>query len=186
MKHKGKIAAVAAGVLCTGILLGAAQGTQTDPLVTLSYLNSITTPKILKDVDVKLDTREKDMTARLDAAISLYAADMERLLAEAGIQGGSVSVGTTGTGMTSVFSVVTVEAGKKLVGGVGTELLLRSGTAVCVAASEPGLIDATDGTTLASGGALVQNHLYLSAAEGRGFTASAPCTVLVRGSYSVQ
>ena len=81
--------------------------------------------------------------------------------------------------------MVTVKAGQKLLGGVGCEFLLRSGSAVCVAASAPGLIDSTDGATLASGGAIQPNHLYLSTAEGRGLQAGSDATVLVRGSYQI-
>lgn len=171
MRQKRTVIACAAAVLLAGgVLLGAAQGTQGDPLVTLSYLNSVTTPKILQEVDAKLASREKALQDRLDAAIAKAV--------------GAGSVGQGGT--SSTFSVVTVETGKSLTGGVGSEFLLRGGSAVCVAASAPGLIDSTDGSTLAAGGALAMNHLYLSTAEGRGLKATAQCTVLVRGSYVIQ
>ena len=149
------------------LLLGAAAGTQTDPLVTLSYLNDVNTPAILKEVDARLDTREQALVDKLNASIAQYEKDMEEQLAAA------------------VFAVVTVKAGQKLLGGVGCEFLLRSGSAVCVAASAPGLIDSTDGATLASGGAIQPNHLYLSTAEGRGLQAGSDATVLVRGSYQI-
>ena len=154
------------------LLLGAAAGTQTDPLVTLSYLNDVNTPAILKEVDARLDTREQALVDKLNASIAQYEKDMEEQLAAAG--GGTAS-------SSAVFAVVTV----KLLGGVGCEFLLRSGSAVCVAASAPGLIDSTDGATLASGGAIQPNHLYLSTAEGRGLQAGSDATVLVRGSYQI-
>lgn len=158
------------------LLLGAAAGTQTDPLVTLSYLNDVNTPAILKEVDARLDTREQALVDKLNASIAQYEKDMEEQLAAAG--GGTAS-------SSAVFAVVTVKAGQKLLGGVGCEFLLRSGSAVCVAASAPGLIDSTDGATLASGGAIQPNHLYLSTAEGRGLQAGSDATVLVRGSYQI-
>ena len=49
------------------LLLGAAAGTQTDPLVTLSYLNDVNTPAILKEVDARLDTREQALVDKLNA-----------------------------------------------------------------------------------------------------------------------
>ena len=147
------------------LLLGAAAGTQTDPLVTLSYLNDVNTPAILKEVDARLDTREQALVDKLNASIAQYEKDMEEQLAAAG--GGTAS-------SSAVFAVVTVKAGQKLLGGVG-----------CVAASAPGLIDSTDGATLASGGAIQPNHLYLSTAEGRGLQAGSDATVLVRGSYQI-
>ena len=50
------------------LLLGAAAGTQTDPLVTLSYLNDVNTPAILKEVDARLDTREQALVDKLNAS----------------------------------------------------------------------------------------------------------------------
>ena len=52
-------------------------------------------------------------------------------------------------------------------------------------ASPPRLADSTDGSTLASGGALQPNHLYLITADGRGLKATADATVMVRGSYTI-
>ena len=64
--------------------------------------------------------------------------------------------------------------------------MLRIGSAVCVSPSDPGLIDETTAATLANGGALVQNHLYMMTIDGRGVRATAGTTkVLARGSYSV-
>lgn len=183
MKKNVKLVTVVASVVVLGgLLLGAAQGSQTDPLVTLSYLNSVTTPAVLKQVDIKLDAREKALTEKLDASIAKFTQDMEKLA------GTSTGTGAgTGTGASSAtFTVVTVPAGKQLVGGVGTEFLLRGGAATCVAASAPGLIDSTDGSTLASGGAIQMNHLYMSTADGRGLKATGQATVLVRGSYTIQ
>lgn len=86
----------------------------------------------------------------------------------------------------SSFTVVTLSQGQTLTGGVGCEVMLRVGGAVCVSPSDPGLIDETAGTTLADGGALVQNHLYMMTIEGRGVRASGGTTkVLARGSYTV-
>ena len=65
-------------------------------------------------------------------------------------------------------------------------ILLRSGTATCVSDTSPGLVDMTAGTTLAGGGALTANHLYLATIEGRGVKASTAVTLLVRGTYSIQ
>ena len=96
---------------------------------------------------------------------------------------GSAGTGTVGT--SSAFTVVNVAAGRQLTGATGFEFLLRSGSAIAVAASAPGLIDTTGGGTLASGGAVEPNHLYLTTAEGRGLKAVTDLTVLVRGSYTL-
>ena len=163
--------ALSVGVLT--LLLGAAAGSQTDPLVTLSYLTDVNTPAILKQVDAKLDSREQALVDKLDGVADGYAQEVEALM------------GSSGGGASSVFSVVTVKAGQQLLGSTGCELLLRSGSATCVAASAPGLVDSTDGSTLAAGGAVQPNHLYLITADGRGLKATADATVMVRGSYTV-
>lgn len=65
----------ACAVLVIAAVMGAAaaagnQGSQSNPLVTLSYLNEIVVPDILKQVDEKLDAR----TEELQAAQTAFAA----------------------------------------------------------------------------------------------------------------
>ena len=85
----------------------------------------------------------------------------------------------------AVFTVVTLAGGQTLTGDIGCEVMLRVGSAVCVSPASPGLIDETGGTVLNSGGALVQNHMYMMTIEGRGVKASSAVKLLVRGSYSI-
>lgn len=90
------------------------------------------------------------------------------------------------SGTASGFAVVTLSSGQTLVGDIGCEVMLRVGSAVCVASSAPGLIDETTAGTLNNGGALVQNHLYMMTIEDRGVRATAETTkLLVRGGYTV-
>lgn len=164
---------LAAGSL--SILLGAAAGTQTDPVVTLSYLTDVNTPAVLKQVDTKLDEREQALVDKLNDTVNQFEKDMQE-------QSGSENNTSVPS---AVFSVITVKSGQKLLGGEGCEFLLRGGSATCVSASAPGLIDSTDGSTLPGGAAVQLNHLYMATAEGRGFLAASDLTVLVRGSYTV-
>jgi len=91
-----------------------------------------------------------------------------------------------GGGSSASFTVVTLSDGQTLTGDIGCEVMLRIGSAVCVSPSDPGLIDETTGETLANGGALAVNHLYMMTIEGRGVRAAAATTkVMVRGSYTV-
>ncbi|MCI8328631.1 MAG: hypothetical protein HFG02_03165 [Oscillibacter sp.] len=92
----------------------------------------------------------------------------------------------SGGGTSASFAVVTLREGQTLTGDIGCEVMLRVGSAVCVAPSDPGLIDETSGSALANGGSLVQNHLYMMTIEGRGVRASAGTVkVMARGSYTV-
>lgn len=179
MKDKRNVLArLAAGVLVVGaltvmVLAVGEQGTQNDPLVTLSYIQDVVTPDILAQTGQQIEAREAGLTEAFSALIGEYRQEMEDKLAGAQAE-------------SSAFTVVDVPAGKTLIGGDGCELLLREGAAACLAPTEPGLIDMTDGGTLPNGGALVPNHLYMVTVGDRGFTASTDVKLLVRGSYTIR
>ena len=155
------------------LLLGAAAGSQTDPLVTLSYLESTYTDTLLSKADSVFQSRNKE----LEQALAEQVAAMKK----------EVSSQTVQTGSAAAFTAMTLHKGQTLTGAVGTEVLLRQGSAVCSAASAPGLVDVTGGGELQNGGALTANHLYLMTADGRGVTASSDSvTVLVRGTCSLR
>ena len=158
-KDRWLLRAIVLLALSAGLMttaLAAEAGSSGDPLVTLSYLNDTFFSQIMQRVDQKIAERTGQA-----------------------LPGGSAS-------SASSFVVVTLSGGQTLTGDIGCEVMLRVGTAVCVAPSDPGLIDETTAATLADGGALVQNHLYMMTIEGRGVRATAGTTkVLARGSYTV-
>ncbi|GAB1477169.1 hypothetical protein MASR2M70_20050 [Bacillota bacterium] len=87
----------------------------------------------------------------------------------------------------SVFTPVFVEAGKTLLGGAGTELILRSGGALAVAEGEDGLSDVTEGKDLKATFALTRNHLLLVPRDdGRGIIAATDIWVMVKGTYTIR
>lgn len=150
-------------VLSCTVSLAAEAGSSQDPLVTLSYLNDTFLGQILEKVDAKIAQRNSQIVQQL---------------------GGQTTSG--GTTTASAFTVVTLSSGQVLTGDIGCEVMLRVGSATCVAPSSPGLIDESAATTLAGGAALVQNHLYMMTVEGRGVKATAATTkLLVRGSYTI-
>ena len=120
-----------AGLTAAGAMAAGGAGSQSDPLVTLSYLTETFTGQVMDKVDRLIAERNSRLTAEL---------------------GGSAS---------SVYAAVTLNAGQTLTGEEGCEVLLRSGAAVCAAAPSPVLVDTTTGGTLGGGAALEQNHLYL-------------------------
>ena len=183
MKHGKWPIRLLSGGLVTAALLGVAlaagsQGTQGDPLITLSYLTQQFTPSVLSQVESTLTAREATLRQQLETVADGYVAQVEEQLAASG--------GSSGDTASAVYQVITLTAGQTVVGSEACEFLLRSGTATCVSDSSPGLVDMTDGGTLANGGRLTANHLYLATIEGRGVKASTQCTLMVRGSYVIQ
>lgn len=89
MKKTHWPARLAAGCLVTLTLVGVAfaagqQGSQSDPLVTLSYLTQKATPSILSQVDSKLTAREAELKKQLSAVVEGYVKEVEDKLAASG------------------------------------------------------------------------------------------------------
>ena len=57
----------------TAAAMAASQGSQSDPLVTLSYLNDKAVPAILSQVDTKIAQRETDLKSQLQQVADGYA-----------------------------------------------------------------------------------------------------------------
>lgn len=168
-------------LLVVTVMAAGTAGSQTDPLVTLSYLNDTFMTQIMGKVDEKLTARDKELSDKLSAQVE------QDTKALADKYGAGISTGGGSGEVADTFSVVTLSNGQTLYGTIGCEVMLRVGTANCVASSTPGLIDETDAVTLAGGKALVKNHLYMMTVEDRGVKATAATTrLLVRGSYEVK
>lgn len=174
MKKPDKRLSLRLGALALSVtLLGtvaafAAAGDQTDPLVTLSYLNQTAIPQIVKQVEEKTSAKQRELQQQLAAQISQY------LQQEGSASGGSAS-----------YTLVSMMGGQTMSLGVGCELLPRIGTVTVKANTAPALIDLTTGGTIDSGAALTRNHLYMATIADRTLTASGDVKLLVRGNYTI-
>lgn len=177
MKHwKLTVIAFAAVALifCGAAVANGIAGSEEDPLVTLGYLNQVFAPAMAEEVDKAVAENEAALKAELDGAIKEWSEKVEQ------------QAGQSGSDSDATFQVVTLSKGQTLTGKVGCEVMLRVGTASCVSGGNPGLIDSTDGSTLANGSALKTNHLYMITIDTRGVTATADTVkVLARGEYTV-
>lgn len=183
MKQSKGLLRLISGGLVTLALVGVAvaagqQGSKNDPLVTLSYLEDQAIPSVLEQVDDKVADKQSELEKKLSAVVDSYVTQVEKAL--------SSSSGSTSTSAENVFQIVNLKAGQTVVGTAACEFLLRTGTAVCVSDTAPGLIDTTDGSSLAGGKNLTANHLYLATIDGRGVKASTDVTIMVRGGYTIQ
>lgn len=104
--------------------------------------------------------------------------------------GGTPGGGTTTPVVDTALEVVTVPAGKTLMAGQGTEVIVRVGKAIAYSSDASGIADLTGGTDLTKGKAVPTNHLLLFPREGRGILPDPNqkngLTVLVKGKYSLQ
>lgn len=180
------------------VAIAAEYGSQSDPLVTLSYIEKVLLPNAQKDVDKSVSNAMEDFEDALsdsNKSIQSYIDKKLRSFASGDVDdelidaiaasvveqmGGNVTAGEVS------WSVVQVPAGSTVVCEVGVQAVLRVGQAVCVAAGSPGLVDLSNGETLANGGALAANHLYTASIQGRGIYTAQGCTLLIAGSYNIQ
>lgn len=155
-------AGVLAALLLTGIVAFAADyGTSEDPLVTLSYITSIFKPSMITEINNKVESAKTELETKFNNQLN-----------------------GSGSGANE-FKVVSLSSGQTLIGDVGTELMLRIGSASCVASSSPGLIDTSSGAVLNGGAALSTNHLYMVTVEGRGIKAAGEVKIVIRGTYTI-
>jgi hypothetical protein len=188
------------------VALAAEYGSSEDPLVALSYIQNVLDPQISSRIDETIAEKTADFQAGLDTKLSGYGTELDQKIAQftsqysdlskdpdfiskvaaaVSAQAGSAPPATGATGP-SVFQVVKVDKGKQLVGNVGCEIVLRIGSAKCLASGSPGLINLSNGEDLPNNGSLAANNLYLVTVDGRGFTATANATVLVMGPYTIK
>ncbi len=180
--------------------IAAEVGSKEDPVVAVSYINEELVPMLGKKIDEAISSKTEAFQKELDSKMEQFIKDMAVSGSGAG-QGGTVSqevinavadqvagkLAASGGASGANFAIVEVAAGKTLNAKRGAEILLRLGSATCVASGNPGLIDLTNAGELAGGKALEKNHLYLVTVDGdRGFKAVDKVTVFVRGLYEIK
>lgn len=178
--------------------IAAEYGSQSDPLVTLSYIEQVLLPKSQKEVDETVSKAMEDFEDTISAgnkSIQSYIDKKLRSFASGDVDDELIDAiaaavleqsGDSITAGEASWVVVQVPAGSTVVCEVGVQAILRVGQATCVAAGSPGLIDLSNGEVLANGGALAANHLYAVSVQGRGIYTAQGCTLLIAGSYTIQ
>ena len=135
-------------------------GSESDPLVTRSYVNG-----------------------RIAEAISGGAAVDQQAIVNAVLaqMGGAGGEG----GGAAAFQPVFASAGTVIIGHEGTEIILRSGSARVRAQGQDGLADITAGAELLNGADVSPNHMMLvSRHDGRGVTVQNDAWLLIKGGYT--
>jgi len=85
------------------------------------------------------------------------------------------------------FSPIELMEGQRLIGGEGTEIILRSGEATAIDNGYNGVSNLTTGMDLMTGHYVsVNNLLLVPRNDGRGIVAVSEVWVLVRGSFTIE
>lgn len=169
---KSKVIAVSLGVL--GLMMffspiskaGTFEpGSEDDPIVTQSYVE-----KRNEQLKYYIDQKMEEM----QAAMGENNGQLNTTVPSGDVQGAS-------------FVVVQVQKGQRLIGGEGTEIILRAGEANAIDSESGGLANVTSGKDLKMGDKVDPNNLLLIPRnDGRGIIAKSNIYVMVKGSYTIQ
>ena len=162
--NKGKKAII--GIVIAGLVIGGAvysmaaagdPGSEADPLVTKSYVDSKISEMSGGSANVNVDEI------------------VSRVLAQVNTQVG---------GTTESYTPLNIKEGNIMIASEGTEIILRSGIATVYVPGENGISDVTSGKDLYNGENIGQNHLLIvPRSDGRCLVASTECWVLIKGGY---
>lgn len=176
---------------------GATYDSESDPLVSLSFLTEIFKPELQEEIRISSDNVELMLQAQIDSLTSQVAflTNKLALLTEKleKVTDSTTSAPTvtpdTSDPDTQTYTVLTLKQGDILLAEGDCELVLRLGSATVTSSSvERILLDCTDGIALIAGASVPQNHFILIpiGADGRGITVtSESASVMIKGAYSI-
>ncbi len=163
-------------LIAASVAVYAYDGT-TDPIISLSYLEQYKTTTIDPHI------------AALNAKVTELEGKLDQLLASTPVAPDTGDVPGVSAGE-SVFTVLELRAGQRIMCGESCELILRAGSAAVVldANSLGGISDLTAAKDLAHGMPLTANHLLLVPRnDGRGVVVMSEIAyIMVRGAYTVE
>lgn len=157
----------------------------TDPLISLSYIEKILTPEYdskLEDIEDKYEILDEIITM---LQTSLSKANVKIAELEAKIAELEAAEPETGLGQ---YEVVYLKRGAKLLAQSPCEIILRSGTAIIVSITANGVNDISDGSELMNAVDVPLYHCLLvpRGGDGRGIqVTSDDAYIMVRGDYQI-
>lgn len=169
------LASVLAVAAALGIAAAAAYDSSEDPLITWSYLRDIFKPEILEEVDKRFE--------EYDIVLEDKETEEEKPIAD-----DYPEENESAPAVSSTYEVIELKNGDALYAVSACDIMLRSGTAVCIAPDEKqGIADYTSGDEIYNGMGLTKNHMCLiPRGDGRGvLAASESVYLMVRGDYTI-
>ena len=168
MNNRKKAAVLATALFCSAVLVAAAPGSAADPLVTKSY------------VDAKDAGLMTAITSAGSSGFDVSGLSADEVLALKTLLGVSAPASAN-------YVPVLLQKDQLLLGGEGTEVILRTGSANAVCPGINGLVDMSDGTELFNAEAIPLNHnIIIPREDGRGIAAAGESWLMVRGGYTVK
>lgn len=169
----------------TAVLALSSPGSQSDPLIPLSYLNDKYIPSILEESEARVQAGlnpiyEKSLQEFEGKQEDWLVRGENKALYEAVIK----KLQTTGT---TKFTDMTVRKGDVLTGKPGTGMIIQSGTAAIVGPANGVLINVTVGAERKPGNATMSGVYYMVALDdGTGLKVTSDSAVIaVSGNYSL-
>ncbi len=150
--------------------------------VTGGLLLAMLTTTLVSGADAGTSSDPLVTKSYVDAKIN----ELKLLITESVIN--NANTGSTNTSTADAqYKVVAVPKGSTIVGGEGTEMILRSGTATIVSSTSNGLVNMTTGVDALSGTNVPKNNLMIvPRQDGRGLKITAEgANVMVRGYYEI-
>ena len=155
---------------------------ETDPLVTLSYINQTVIPKIKEEVTASVLATLEEREAQKPEEPKAETPATPETPSEKDDASDSLK-----------YTVVYMKKGQKLFASgettESTEVILRSGEVTCISPfSDQGIADMTASKEIYNGESLTKNHYCLipRGGDGRGICAvSGDAYILVRGEYEI-
>ncbi len=163
-------AIVLAAAAAFGVTTAAAYDSSEDPLISLSYLTKIFKTELLEELNETIEAEIADRMQNLD--MSQYQPPKEEPVQT----------------VSSTYEVVELSWGDALYAASACDIMLRSGSAYCIAPDpSQGIADYTAGTEIYNYEYLTQNHMCLiPRGDGRGIMADAQSVfVMVKGEYTI-
>lgn len=183
MKKKLIIVLISAVVcIALAITVYAAQaGSADDPLVSKSYVDD----KINQVLQVLNNNASNNAN---NTASSISQEERNKLKAEiiAELNVNNNSNSSTATSLEG-YKPVLVKVGQTILGGEGTEMILRSGKATVYITGVAGIVNATTGKELVNGNKATWNNIMIIPRnDGRGFKVTEEAWFLVKGAYEIK
>lgn len=164
----------------TPVPAAAEPGTDSDPVITQSYVD-----KKVTDLNTNIDS----LKAKLDTA-SAAVTELQKKVSDLETANDTLSKQIKELQPdTMKFKPIQVKAGQKLIAGESAEIILRSGKATALAGTYGGLSDITAASSvdIKTGANIPLNHLLLvSRDDGRGLSAVSDIWIIIKGTYTIK